>query len=304
MSKFLYLGNFARESVGEPEIAAAIKGFGHTVDIVESKNTPFERIELMASQYDVFMFSKISVPVNLGAKRFIKETKVPTVCWLFDLYWGYHRQPKIFEEPHFNADIVFTSDGGHSENWKKAGIKHYCLRQGIEEGVSPGESTYPITAEVIFLGSQIPWAAWNYRGQLITWLKNTYGKRFEHLGEHGGIRHEKLNNLLATVKVVVGDSVNSPNYWSNRIYEMLGRGGFLIHPEIEGLEKEFTYYKHFVPYRYGDYSGLKQKIDYYLEHDNERVEIAKAGYDYCHKHHTYTKRVEKFLYILKNENVI
>jgi len=96
--------------------------------------------------------------------------------------------------------------------------------------------------------------------------------------------------------VVVGDSVYSPRYWSNRLYETIGRGGFLIFPKIPGIDGEFTPYKHFVPYDYFDFDGLKEKIDYYISHDKEREEIKMAGFEHCKNKHTYRHRCE---YLIK-----
>ena len=59
----------------------------------------------------------------------------------------------------------------------------------------------------------------------------------------GVIRGKELNDLYATAKVVVGDTLckgfNYPYYFSDRLFETTGRGGFLIHPYIKGLEDYF-----------------------------------------------------------------
>lgn len=303
-TRFLYYGNFAKVSVGEPEIAWALEKEGHHVTRVDARTTGVDDIRQMVSSHDVLFFSKFNFPVNQPAIEFLKEKRIPSVCWMFDLYWGYKREPKIFQEPHFNADIVITTDGGNEEKWKEAGIKHYCVRQGIHELVKPGKINPNIKSEIGFIGTIDNWAAWNYRAQLVSWLKKTYGDRFQHFGQDGNLRHEALNDVLATLKIVIGDTVHSPYYWSNRVYEMTGRGAFMIHPKVKGLEKEFQYYKHFIPYQYNDWQGLKEKIDYYLTHDEEREKIRKAGYEYCHKHHTYRNRVKDILSILENEKII
>lgn len=238
-------------------------------------------------------------------KEVMKKAKIPVVCWLTNIFWGVvRREIQISTNPIFKASVVFSTDGGHQAEFEAEGVNHVNLRQGIfEPEAFLGQPTYPTKAEIVFVGS-IYDQIWPYRKRLVNWLQETYGDRFLWVGERGEVRHEALNNLLATVKIVIGDSVYSPHYWSNRIYEMIGRGGFLIHPMVPGLDKEFTPYKHFVPYFFGDFDGLKKKIDYYLEHDKEREEIKLAGFEHCREHYTYRHRVEEMLKTLKEQKIL
>ena len=306
--RILYVGNFSPLSVGEPEIARALRKLGHRVDEFQENPNTVDEIEEKLAKYnhDLLLFAKFRVGPKGKTMEFLRKCKAPTVCWLFDLYWGYRRQDQVMRDiqPQFRANIVFTTDGGNEEKWKMMKVKHRLLRQGIDEDVVPGKPVYDTRAQVVFVGSRGSWAGWKYRGTLIDWLNRTYGAKFAHLGENGEVRHEDLNNLFATVKIVVCDSVNSPNYWSNRIYETIGRGGFAIHPRVDGLSNEFKEYEHFVPYDYGDFNGLKEKIDYFMSHDEERTKIRDAGFKFCHDTHTYTKRCEEMLKVLKEEKLI
>ena len=308
------MGNFNPNSVGEPEIAWALEKLGHEVVRIPEKDDqlPIIRRQLLSrNKFDFLLFAKFRVGPKQDVRELIKELrffKIPSVCWLFDLYWGYRRETEIKMDPlpAFSADIVFTTDGGHETMWKRYKINHFLLRQGIDERVQMGKLMYPTKAEIGFIGSRLTWAGWPYRGQLIDFLKHAYGDRFEHFGDTGQpeIRHEKLNDLLATLKVTVCDTVYSPYYWSNRIYETTGRGGFAVHYRVEGLSEEFEEFKHFIPYKLGNFKDLKNKIDFYLENDEEREKIRRAGLEHCHKNHTYTKRVEELLKTLKEQKII
>src|SRR3990167_592290 len=128
----LYCGNFNPTSVGEPEIAWALEKLGHRVDrLDEAPNVLGEVYKRLAkrNEYDLLLFAKFRVSNNpADVKEFLTRTtktlKVPTVCWLFDLYWGYRREAEIKVNmlPAFSADIVFTTDGGHDYMWKRYGI--------------------------------------------------------------------------------------------------------------------------------------------------------------------------------------
>jgi spore maturation protein CgeB len=72
----------------------------------------------------------------------------------------------------------------------------------------------------------------------------------------------------------------------------------------EGLDEEFTPYEHFIPYEYGDFKGLKEKIDYFLTHDAEREKIRLAGFEHCKANHTYGHRVREMLKVLRDRGII
>lgn len=210
--------------------------------------------------------------------------KYLTVSWLFDLYHDLPREmgcQRSTKDSPFYADRVFMSDGG------EVGIQKETIRQGIHEPEAVlGKAN--VDHDVVFIGSDTYFG----RHKMIEFLKETYGDRFAHYGMGGKpeVRGLELNNLLAGSKVVVGDSVHSPNYWSNRIYEVIGRGGFLLHPKVEGLDEEFEPYKHYIPFERGNFEQIKEIVDYYISHDKEREKIRLAGFDFCKTNYKYQDR--------------
>jgi spore maturation protein CgeB len=99
--------------------------------------------------------------------------------------------------------------------------------------------------------------------------------------------------------VVVGDSLcptfEKPFYWSDRATETMGRGGFLIHPYVKGMDLFFQNEEHLVYYNYGDFEDLFAKIDYYLENGLERKIIATKGMLHVRDNHTYKNRFTQIL---------
>lgn len=322
--KILYIANDAQP--GSPlgycpnaqYIAAAFRELGHEIKILDESGLIASTIlnELNGKNYDLILTEEARLEgdfTNDGETDKIlglflpimKHAGIPIVPWLTNIFWGImRREIQIHTNPIFKADIVFTTDGGNQEKFENAGVNHVLLRQGIhapEAYIS--KVPFKTSAEIGFIGS-IYENIWEYRKGLVDFLSGEYGRRFEHFGQTGNIRHDKLNNLVSTLKVVVGDSVQSPHYWSNRLYEMIGRGAFLIMPWVEGIDQEFTPGEHFVTYKYGDFEGLKKKVDYYLEHDEERDRIRAAGLSHCLANHTYKHRVSNLLETLKERNII
>jgi glycosyltransferase involved in cell wall biosynthesis len=85
----------------------------------------------------------------------------------------------------------------------------------------------------------------------------------------------------------VGDDINY------RTFESMGAGAMLLTNDMPGLEILFDIGKDCITYN-TDIDALK-KIQYYLENNAERLQIAENGYVKVHKMHTYDKRAERIV---------
>lgn len=301
MAKIVYLGNFTR-LYDEEGIAKSLEKLGHTViRIAEQGYIATTPQEIVKEGPDFVLYAKLKIPMvwRQGFFQAMRDYKIKTVCWIPDLFIGLGREKYInVPESIFQADFVCTPDGGHDEKWKEWGINHHTLRQGIYDEECYSGEAQNLPSSIAFVGTQN--GEFPYRQKLMMELARHYSDMFRWYGRLTSyeIRGSHLNELFASIPIIIGDSVYSPQYWSNRIYETLGRGGFLIHPNIPGLEKEFIYYKHFVPYDYGDMDGLFEKIDYYLTHDTERKFIAQQGQEFVKENHTLLHRCRQLLKIV------
>jgi len=87
------------------------------------------------------------------------------------------------------------------------------------------------------------------------------------------------------------DSGQMHSYWSDRIPEVTGRGGFLLHPFVDGLGDE-----HQIPtWPMGDWDRLYELIDRYTTDDDARQTIATATHSETLRRHTYTVRMGQVL---------
>ena len=162
--------------------------------------------------------------------------------------------------------------------------------------------------DIIFVGSKGYHPEWNYRPTLIDWLRDSYQSQFTHVGgdgDTGTIRGERLNRVYGSSKIAVGDTLcigfDYPYYFSDRLFESTGRGGFTIFPYIKGIEDNFEIGKEIVTYEFNNFDDLRQKIDYYLNNDEEREQIRIAGHERTKKDHTYMRRWEQILEEVINE---
>lgn len=247
----------------------------------------FKDYKARVKDFDAVLFAKLKINTTNRNQvvQVAKDAKVWTACLVPDLYFGLSREYKVWNDAIFKADVVMTPDGGERD-WKN--IQHRLVRQAIpDEYCYIGKPDEEKGNDIIFVGCFNP--EYPYRAQMLMLLRERYGKRFTWYGKADSdeVRGHDLNTLYASSKIIIGDSVWSPNYWSNRIYETLGRGGFLIHPGVPGIEKDYKPYEHFIPYKPNDFQGLFRIIDHYLEDEDRRKDIALAA-----RWHTKTNHVQ------------
>lgn len=315
--KITFLGNFGVDFSSETHHKKSLESLGHEVIALQETQASAEMVLDEAMKSDMFVWVHThgwQTPGTLSMEsvlQYLKRANVPSVTYHLDLWLGLQRQKDLDNDAvYHNIEHFFTVDKQMAD-WfnKNTKVNGHYLPAGVfadecymDQNLSIGENRkYIWNNDVIFVGSYGYHPEWAYRPKLINWLKDTYKSNFKHFGGDGlgVVRGYKLNQLYGDTKVAVGDSLSLnfdyPGYWSDRVYETIGRGGFIIHPYIEGMETQFKEGKEIVFYNFGDFDGLKEKIDYYLTHDEEREKIRKAGFERVVKDHTYKKRWEHII---------
>ncbi len=292
----------------ESHHAKSLESLGHKVIRMQETEATSEDILAKAIQSDLFIWIHThgwKTPGSLDMEQVLdtlKEKNIITMTYHLDLWFGLQRQKDLEIMPVYKKIGHFFTVDSQMAKWfnEQTNVKGHYLPAGVYKEECLYEET-TLKRNVVFVGSKRYHSEWQYRTKLVDWLERKYGNRFEHYG-NGGIKNVRgidLNKLYWSTKVVVGDTLclnfNYPDYWSDRIYETLGRGGFLIHPYIPGIEKEFVDKKHVVFYEYGNFQQLKELIDYYLINDEEREAIRKAGHELVKNNYTYSNRWQTIL---------
>lgn len=315
-----FLGNFSVDYTSESHHKKSLEALGHEViPLQEGQATSLEVLR-QSMQSDMLVWVHThgwQTPGDMSMVEvldMLKRSNIPTVTYHLDLWFGLKRQEDLEADSFYrHIEHFFTVDkqmaGWFNEN---TDVKGHYLQAGVfseecymDTNLVAGETRRPIlNRDVVFVGSRGYHPEWPYRPQLLSWLKGNYGDRFTHVGGDGEVpttRGSALNFLYGDSKIAVGDTLcinfNYPYYWSDRVYETLGRGGFLIHPYIKGMEEHFEDGKHLVFYQYGDFDKLKELIDYYCEHDDEREAIRRAGHEHVKNSHTYMHRWQEIIKI-------
>lgn len=328
--RIAYIGNFQPDHSHETHLSASFEELGHSVIRIQENRASPAGVERACEGADLLLWTRTwglpwrGVDVGAWLKELGRRLGIPTVSEHPDLYIGLDRGRALAADPFWSTDFVFTADGGSDAAFARMGIPHYPLRAAVygRECVL-AEPVPALAAEVAFVGSgsldgRSYHREWTYRRELLQFLVSTYGTRFRKHGGHpihGGLafaRGRRLNQVYASTRVVVGDTLclgpedslepcfQHAGYWSDRVYETLGRGGFLIHPYIAGLEREFTDGVHLRYYTYGDFAQLRRLIDHYLDDANaqERERIRLAGHRHAAENCTYAHRAAYLLGVM------
>lgn len=280
---------------------------GHTIIARQEGQTPGSELlkQINDDKIDLFFWVSTHAWRTDGIEYFLTECRlrrIPSVAYHLDLWMGISRERDLYNRPFFTVDHFFTVDKLMAD-WltKNTQCKGHFLPAGVYEKDcvlgTPDKVKYP--HDIIFTGSKNYHQEWPYRGQLIQWLHDTYGSRFGHYGPGGmdSVRGPELNNLYASAKVVIGDTLcknfNYPYYSSDRLFEVTGRGGFMIYPRIKGLDEFYKNVYEIVFYDFNESNELHWLIDFYLLNHAEREEIRMGGFNRAKAEHTYRHRFQQ-----------
>lgn len=226
----------------------------------------------------------------------MRSRGIKTASFHLDRYVGLDkldgRETRVGTHPFWRTDTIFTADGGNQEFFKARGINHVWLPPGVvKRDCYIGEPQADLAIDVGFVGAEGYHPEYPFRGELINFLRSVYGDRFRIFT---GYRGERLNNLYASIKVTVGDSCfgGADYYWSDRVPETLGRGGFLIHPACRGMNIPGL-----VTFTPGDLFELQDKIDFALEQEWVRKNSREIAMSWVVARETYHNRLRRLLQI-------
>lgn len=126
------------------------------------------------------------------------------------------------------------------------------------------------------------------------WKKQPeYRRVFEKI-TRGKIPQEEVPVLYSSAKINLNCTIQDCVDWdviTLRTYEVLACKGFLISDKTQIAEKTMSNCMVFTD---GD-EDMSEKIEYYLDHENERKKIAQNGYKYVIKNATIDARMNEFL---------
>jgi len=84
-----------------------------------------------------------------------------------------------------------------------------------------------------------------------------------------------------------------------RIFHAVGAGAMALNEYCPELEDLFDIGKEIITFEFGEVEDMKEKLSWYLAHDDEREKIAVAGYERGRKQHTFSARINQIFNIVR-----
>jgi len=258
------------------------------IDGVESKvwglnydefNTPFFEIEKWA---DVIFIIENYTSSWMPLKE-ISESKKIKIFWSIDSHCVLQQHLQLCQL--LNIDIHLNSTQRYLPYFENLCKKSYWFPNSY-----PDDLMYPMdiekTVDVGFCGNILN------RGHVIDSLDKYDIKKDIFVIGDDMVR--AINSYKIHLNCNIAEDINY------RTFETCGCRTLLVTNWTPGIENLFEIDKEIVIYR--NLTELDEKIKYYLLNDNERMIIAEAGYNRAKKDHTYLKRAEKLVEIIKDFN--
>lgn len=319
MTKVLYIGNFVPPHSTENEIRVALEANG--VDVVQAQENTFDWSGSHAKKCDFVLwthshhFTDAEIYDKIRSFQATqRRAKRPMVGYHLDRWMGLGREVQLTYDPYFEQSLLCTADGGHDQAWKDFGVNHLWFPPAIShvDAERVVASKRSLSAKTVgFVGSWHGYhVEWPWREKLVLWLRRTYQSRLALYPLYGrSLRGRDLSIMYASVPVIVGDSCLAltregepiTKYVSDRVPETLGRGGFLLHPRVEGVTDGSLWQEneHLICYEPYDFDALADLIAQWNEQPTERAHITKAGREHTLAHHTYRHRMRDLLEVVE-----
>lgn len=327
----VYYGNFGAEHSTENHVARALETNGHSVARVqenEARMWPREAALIGGTEPDLILWTRTGWDyTQYGYEsndealkwqmRFLLETErrgIPTVGFHLDLFHGLNPEREaIVDEPFFQCDLVVTADGGSQDWFTEHHVNHHWMPPGVSAPeCEPGMFRDEFHSKLAFVGS---WQGHyhpesQHRFELVRWLQENFPTDCAFWPKQGqpAVRGADLRDLYASVDVVVGDSclvgTGHANYWSDRIPETLGRGGFLLHPNVPGLDEQHWT---LLPWRWEayDWAELGHRIEAGLIISPAgRLDLIHEAREDVLAHHTYEVRMRQLVELLNEKGLL
>lgn len=191
---------------------------------------------------------------------------------------------------------------------RELGFKSEFLEIGYDPTIYKPEGESVNVSEIVFFGNNyganhFPMS--KFRIKMVEFLQKEYGNRFGVYGSgwqngNGNINHSQYEEAkhYRGAKIAINCShFDCDTYNSDRLLRILGTGVMCLSYNHVNMRNTF------IPSGdleyFSNFSELKEWIDYYLEHEDQRLDIAEQGNTFVKDNFTFKHQVENIIKLAK-----
>ncbi|MGA7270663.1 MAG: glycosyltransferase [Acidimicrobiia bacterium] len=224
----------------------------------------------------------------------------------FNVLWIVSHPDDVTVEECEQFDLVLVASPTYADHLAGSiGVPVHTFLQAADSGIfAPSREVDPrYTHEVVFVGN----ARWPVRLAPRWMLENDvpfalYGANWEGFPEERRrmgdfVPNQELPALYRSAGIVVNDhwpDMARHGFLSNRIFDVLASGGFLVSDHVEGIAETFG---GAVP-TFGTADELIATLAMYRSDPDLRLRRTLAGMEIVRTHHTFDQRARQFLELL------
>lgn len=252
-------------------------------DIVHFLPTQIDRIQ---AEYDLYL------QIDDGLTyRWTRSDLHPSAWWIIDT----HLQFDWDREKAVDFDFLFTAQKNGAQHFRLEGFDNVrWIPLGCDPQIHRQIADTPKQYNVCFVGNLIP----GRRTELVELLKDEIPR--VHVAQ---AFMDDMAKIYSQSKIVFNCSIKDDV--NMRVFEAISCGSMLMTNEIDdnGQEQLFDDQVHYVTYT--DADDLLEKTRHFLEHEEQREDIASEGMAWAHTKHMYRHRLEDILgQFQKNTTII
>lgn len=254
---------------------------------------------------DLVLFNHNSIPPEL-ITRIRKQSKAKLAVWYPDHMCNFGRQYLLASD----LDAWFFKDPYMVETFRaKLGINAHYLPQACnprwhrrveltDSDRKKYECDLTVASNMYYYRAKMlePFKAYNLRIWGVSyprWLHSSLRSCYQDIYVAGEEKAKAFNAAKIIVNTMHYGEIDGVNL---RVFEAAGCGGFQITDWKETIPSLFEPDHEIATFH--TLAELKEKVDYYLSHPEERQEISDRAYARAHREHTYERRLKKMFDVL------
>ena len=242
------------------------------------------------------IFMQLQTPDIITPETVKKLSEIGIVInWTGDVR---HPIPDWYKQIGREIDLTMFTNTNDVLEFNKQGIPAQFLPIGFDPEINTPQGVRKEISPIVFCGSNYktanPFPLSVYREQMVHTLTSRYKKDFTVFGSGWDRYQPKASFIDIDEEAIVYRSgliginlshFNYGRYYSDRMIKMMGSGIFVLSHHYPSIEEDFTIGKHLDTWK--NICELTEKIDYYLNNNEERERIAKLGCQYAHDNFTW-----------------